>query len=177
LYPLTWEVLAVQLRTTEWVEDCAAVALPDKGICRVAFDALLTTESVPVAAPAVVGPKFTDTVTEAEGAKVTFDPPLAVKPVPEADTEEIARFELPLLVKVTSCAVEAPTATLPNVTLELLETSWADAPVGADGLALVEVEVPEVEVADLLAVPAHPALPKIARKAMADNRSSVRRFR
>jgi hypothetical protein len=149
---------------------------PDNGIVSEEFDALLTTESAPVIAPAVVGPKLTDTVTDFAGASVTFDPPVALKPVPEADTEEMARLVLPLFVKLTSCAVEVPTATLPKFTVELLETSCAEAAVGADGVVPFVVEAPEVAVADLLAMPTHPADPRTVN-ATAPIRSCDRKFR
>ena len=65
--------------------------------------------------PALEGAKFTETLIESFGARVTFDPPLALKPPPDADAEEIVTFEFPTLVKLTSCPVEAPTVTLPKV--------------------------------------------------------------
>ena len=86
---------------------------------------MLTTESVPVEFPVAVGPKFTETVTDWYGARVTLAPPLSVNPFPEAATEEITTFAVPLLVKVTSWAVEVPVATLPKFMAELLATSCA----------------------------------------------------
>ena len=183
-------MLAAQLSSTEWVAGCCAAPVPDKAICRVEFDAVLTTESEPVAFPVAVGPKFTETVTDWYGARVTLDPPLAVKPFPEAATEEITTFAVPLLVRVRSWAVELPVATLPKLMAELLATSWAvglldddvvvpeDAPdvdvvVSVDDVPGVVVLVGEVvdfddapEVRGDLAVdPTHPTLPKIENNA------------
>ena len=84
------------------------------------FAALLKIVRLPARLPALAGAKFTETLTESFGARVIFDPPLALKPDPEADAEEIVTFEFPTFVKLTSCAVEAPTVTLPKLRLETL---------------------------------------------------------
>jgi len=54
---------------------------------------------------------------------VTSDPPLALNPIPVADTVEILTFDLPVSVNVTSCAVDVFTGTLPKLMLFELATS------------------------------------------------------
>jgi hypothetical protein len=78
---------------------------------------LLDIESFPVTPPTPVGPKFTETVTDWLGVRVTFDPPLALNPLPVAETVEILTLALPVSVRVTSCAVDVPTVTFPKFTL------------------------------------------------------------
>jgi len=157
---------------------------------------VLTTESEPVAFPVAVGPKFTETVTDWYGARVTLDPPLSVNPFPEAATEEITRFALPLLVRVKSWAVEVPVATLPKLMAELLATSCAvwlvddDVVVPEDAPevdVVVSVDVPEADVVvlveevvvfddapevrgDLVVLPTHPTLPNIEKIATAHSK-------
>ena len=152
---------------------------------------MLTTESIPVAFPVAVGPKFTETVTDWYGARVTLDPPLSVNPFPEAATEEITRLALPVLVKVTSWAVEVPVATLPKLMAVLLAASCAvwllDDDVDAPDVDVVVSEVPDADVVvlvgdvvdfddapevsgDLVVVPTHPTLPNIEMNATAPNK-------
>jgi hypothetical protein len=57
------------------------------------------------------------------GVKITFDAPLALNPLPVADTLEMLTFALPVSVSVTSCEVDVPTVTFPKFTLvELAES-------------------------------------------------------
>jgi hypothetical protein len=69
-----------------------------------------------------------------------LDPPLALNPVPAADTVAILRFALPVFVRVTSCAVEVPTVTFPKLTLVELGVSAGVAATKSD--ALIEAPAP-----------------------------------
>ena len=78
---------------------------------------MLDMESWPVTPPAVVGLKFTETVTDWFGVKITFEAPLALNPLPVAETLEMVTFALPVSVSVISCAVDVPTVTFPKFML------------------------------------------------------------
>lgn len=119
-------MLGLQLRATEWL---TGAETPDPDNWTVGeFVALLEIKRLPVTAPAALGSKVTATVTDWFGAKVTPDPPLAEKPVPEAVTVEMLRFALPEFVKTTGCEDDVPTVTFPKLTLEVLGETWgADA--------------------------------------------------
>ena len=54
---------------------------------------------------------------------MTPDPPLAVKPVPEADTPDMLTFPVPVFVRVTGKDDGVPTVTLPKVRFEVLGES------------------------------------------------------
>ena len=83
------------------------------------------------------------------GVKVVFDPPLALNPVPEAATLEMATFAFPVFVRTTDCEDEVPVVTLPKVRLEVFAESCnaADMPVPVrltaivEGLALLVMEM------------------------------------
>jgi len=81
------------------------------------FGALLTTVTVPVALPAVVGANCAVKVAICpalivNGAAI----PLMLKPVPEAVAWEIVKLAVPLFVSVTVCDPELPVRTEPNAT-------------------------------------------------------------
>jgi hypothetical protein len=57
------------------------------------------------------------------GVRIAFDAPLALNPLPVADTLEMVTFALPVSVSVTSCDVEVPTVTFPKSTLVELADS------------------------------------------------------
>ena len=59
--------------------------------------------------PTPVGSKLTVTFTDLLGASVTFVPPLALNPLPVADTAEMVTFAVPTLVRVTISPVGVPT--------------------------------------------------------------------
>jgi len=54
---------------------------------------------------------------------VTPDPPLAVKPAPEADTPDMLRFPVPVFVRATGKDDGVPTLTLPKARFEVLGES------------------------------------------------------
>ncbi len=58
---------------------------------------------------------------------MTFDPPLALNPLPEVDTAEIVTLAVPTSVRVTGCATLFPTGEFPKLTLDELGVSWDDA--------------------------------------------------
>ena len=81
--------------------------------------ALLTSETLPVAVPAVVDAKTTLKLAVCPAAKVSGAVrPLAVKPLPETLICEMLTLELPELVRVTVCgALLLPTVTFPKLRL------------------------------------------------------------
>ena len=78
-----------------------AMPVPDKLRASGEFEASLVIDSLPCALPVVVGSKFTVIVTVWFGVSVTFDPPLALNPLPVVDAAEMTTFAVPLSVKVT----------------------------------------------------------------------------
>ena len=78
---------------------------------------MLAIESLPLTLPAAAGLKFTETVTDCVGVKIALAGLLALNPLPVADTLEMVTFVFPLLVRVTSFAVDVPTVTLLKFTL------------------------------------------------------------
>lgn len=107
---------------------------------------MLAIERPPVTEPAAAGSNVTVTVTDWFGVSVTFEPPLAAKPVPVAETLEILKFALPVFVRTTDCEDEAPTVTLPKVRLDLLaETCGADATPVPETVTLTEFELLSME--------------------------------
>ena len=118
------------------IERPACVAVPVKEIVNGEFVASLTTVSVPVAAPAVVGANCTDTVLLCPTASVVAGLPLTtVKPVPVKVAEATVTLPVPVFVTVTVCVALPPTATLPNVTVVALAES-TPAPEPVDGPVL-----------------------------------------
>ncbi len=81
--------------------------------------ALLDTEILPFALPAVVGANITLSVAVWLGVSVVPAlTPLALNSAPETVALEMVTFELPVLVIVTVCAAEeVPVATLPKLRL------------------------------------------------------------
>src|SRR2546425_3321327 len=81
--------------------------------------ALLTSETLPVAVPAVVDAKTTLKLAVCPAAKVSGAVrPLALKPLPETLICEMLTLELPELVRVTVCGVLwLPTVTFPKLRL------------------------------------------------------------
>ena len=94
------------------------------------FGALLTTVTVPVALPVVVGANCAVKVAACpalivNGAAI----PLMLKPAPEAETWEMVRLADPLFVSVTVWEPVLPVSTEPNVTADGLAPSWLAVPV------------------------------------------------
>src|SRR5437879_5998534 len=81
--------------------------------------ALLTSETLPVAVPAVVDAKTTLKLAVRPAAKVSGAVrPLALKPLPETLICEMLTLELPELVRVTVCgALLLPAVTFPKLRL------------------------------------------------------------
>lgn len=163
-------MLGVQERITECPTACAATPVPEMGTVATGFAAsLLDILSAPPAYPTDVGPKLTETVTDAPGCSVTLEPPLTPYPFPETETAEMFRFAVPLFVRLSSSAVAEPTLTLPKLKLELLTERIAE-PVGVDVepevLPVVDVPVVPVPAACRVA-PTQPAMATVAIKAVA----------
>jgi hypothetical protein len=88
--------------------------VPDKAIAAGEPGALLTTEILPLAAPADVGAKVA--VNEAllpALMLIGIVAPLMLNPVPEAVAWVTVRVALPEFVKVIVCGMLLPTATFP----------------------------------------------------------------
>src|SRR5215472_4995554 len=82
------------------------------------FVALLATDTLPVAFPAVEGAKPTFKVAFCPGLRtVPAETPLSLKPAPEMVTPEIVTFELPEFVRVNVRELVLPVLTLPKFKL------------------------------------------------------------
>ena len=121
---------------------------------------MLDTERVPCSPPADGGSKFTEIVTDWFGVKMTFDPPLALNPLPVAATVEMLTFALPVFVNVTSCAVDAPTVTFPKFTLVELAVSTA-----VEEVPPLPPDVPGKPASPQPAAPSNPARAIVVAKA------------
>jgi len=100
LYPLTVDVLAVQVSVTE----CEAgwTPVPESVIVAGELVALLVTVTLPGSEPALAGVKVTFRVAVDPAAIIwPEETPLAVYPAPEMVTLETVTLEFPPLVKVT----------------------------------------------------------------------------
>jgi hypothetical protein len=139
-------------------------------IVRRGLEALLDTDTWPWAFPSPDALKFTEIVTDLSGVRVAFDPPLTVKPLPLTNTEEILTFERPVFFSDTSWAVDVPTITLPNDTLDELgvSTPWVSLLAGVPGCSWSSLwALPPSE-------PAHPAILRSAAIIMATRNGSKR---
>jgi hypothetical protein len=96
---------------------CAAIPVPDNMRFKVEFEASLDIDKVPCTLPKPFGTKSTVIATDWFGVNVTFDPPLALNPLPVTDTPEIAMFEVPSFISVTGCEAVFPTCRFPKLTL------------------------------------------------------------
>lgn len=97
--------------------DCPA-PVPDKETVAGEFVALLDTDTLPFALPAVVGSNVTFSVAVWLGASVVPAViPVALNPVPDGATLEIVTLEFPLLVSVTLKVLPLPIGTLPKLKL------------------------------------------------------------
>jgi hypothetical protein len=99
-------------------EIAPCVASPLTGMTSALPEALLTTDMLPVAVPAVVGVKTTlKAVASPAPTEMPVGVPETLKPVPEAVIDETERLAEPVLVKVTVCVDLLPMATLPKAML------------------------------------------------------------
>jgi len=99
-YPATVELLAPQLKSTEW-----AVAVkpdPERDTNAGEFGPLLTKDTEPLALPAVCGANVIEAVALAPTA-IDFGNviPLTLNPLPLILAADTVRLELPLFVNVT----------------------------------------------------------------------------
>src|SRR5689334_6208970 len=113
---MTVEVLEFQVKVTEW---SGWTPVPDKVIEAGEFEALLTTETLPVTLPVAAGVKVAFNVTGFPGLTISpADMPLALKPGPETLTLETVILELLELVNVTLRMRLLPIFTLPNARVD-----------------------------------------------------------
>jgi hypothetical protein len=91
--------------------------VPDNATCTTEFAPVVARERMPVAFPAVVGWNETEIVTDWLGINVMFDPALVPNPFVEVEMLAIVRLELPVFVKLMSCAVALPRVTVPKFKL------------------------------------------------------------
>lgn len=98
--------------------DCVAVPKPLRLIASGDPGALLVTETLPLALPAVVGENFTVRELVAPGFRVAAEKPLSEKPVPEALADDTETGAVPVFVSVTETEPLLPIKTLPKLMLE-----------------------------------------------------------
>jgi hypothetical protein len=116
------DVLGDQVRDTLWLT--AATPVPDRVIASGEFVALLATDTLPAALPAVDGVNVAVKVAVCPGVRISpEDTPEALKPAPETVTLETVIVALPALVSVTFCVPLLATVTLPKLTADELEFS------------------------------------------------------
>lgn len=97
---MTVEVLAVQLRDTEWLT--AAIPVPDSVMESGELVALLATDTLPVALPVVEGVNMAVRVAVCPAARINpEETPETAKPAPEMVTLETVMVEFPAFVSVT----------------------------------------------------------------------------
>jgi hypothetical protein len=114
LYPLTVEVLAVQVRSTEW----ALTPLPASVTTLGEFEASLVIERLPLALPVASGLKVALKAELCPPDRVRGrERPLRPKPLPLAVACEMMTLIVPALVSVTLCVLLVPTLTFPKLIL------------------------------------------------------------
>ena len=115
------EVLAFQVRATE-SEEVVPVPASDKEVGE--LEALLTTETVPLAEPAAAGANVTVKVALCPPANVIgTERPLVLKPVPVTASPETVTLALPVSVRITVCDPLLPVKTVPKLMLVGLKVS------------------------------------------------------
>lgn len=93
------DVLGVQVKETEWLT--AAAPVPDSAIASGELVALLATETLPVALPAVDGINVAVRVAVCPDVRISpEETPETLKPAPETVTLEIVIVEFPAFVSV-----------------------------------------------------------------------------
>ncbi len=155
LYPTTDEVLAFQVSPT--VLDCVVTPVPLVVIVAGEFVALLTIETLPLTAPAVVGANSTVNVADWFGLRISpAVTPLALYPAPLTFTAEIATLALPVFVTLRLSELLLPVFTLPKFRLVVLRLSKRVLAVPVPLSAIVSGELGEllVTVTDPLTAPA-----------------------
>lgn len=96
---------------------------------------------------------------------MTFDPPLALNPLPDAATSEIVMFVVPTSVRITPWVAEFPTGKFPKLRLVELGVSGDDA-VSPPGFPFPADEPPDPGTRPHPAAPiAIPTIIAIARRA------------
>ena len=119
---MTVDVLGDQDTDTEWLT--TATPVPDSVIEPGELVALLATDTLPVALPAVDGENVAVKVAVWPGFRIRpEETPEALNPAPETVTLEIVTVEFPTFVNVTFCVPLLETFTLPKLTDEELEFS------------------------------------------------------
>jgi hypothetical protein len=109
-------VLAFQLRSVEC--GSGATPVPDRDAVAGEFVAVLTKETVPLAAPLVPGVNVRVTCFVVPAAIATGNVrPVTLNPDPVTFAAETVTEPVPVLVRVTVCVVLNPTTTLPKETL------------------------------------------------------------
>lgn len=118
LYPVTLEVLAVQLKVTEWE---ALAPVPEREMVSVPFEALLAMLMLPLALPVLAGLNVAVSVTDLPAATIVpADTPLALKPAPDSVTFEMVTLAVPAFVRVTVLSLLLETSTEPKFKLLVL---------------------------------------------------------
>ena len=121
MYPTTpVDVLGDQLSATE----CAVLLMPVPvtAITGAALAALLTTVTVPLNAPVVLGANAMFIIADCPAASVApVIPPVTLNPEPLMLTPEMITLELPLLISVTGSVVLPPTVSLPKLSFDVEE--------------------------------------------------------
>jgi hypothetical protein len=106
---------------------CDCVPVPLRAIVSGDPGALLVIETLPVAAPEVVGANFAvnDVLAPALSVIGSVGIPLMLNPVPDTLAREIVTAAVPPFVKAIVCVLLLPTPTLPKLALDGLAPSWA----------------------------------------------------
>lgn len=125
----------------ESVTECAPAPVPDRATTAGEFEAVLTTETLPVALPTLVGAKTTLKLVFCPAARVSGDKePLRRNPVPLTVAEETLTLPLPVLLRTTGKVLLLPVVTFPKLrlaglTVRLVEPRRPDPPEGLEAPA------------------------------------------
>jgi len=115
---------------------------------------LLLMVNVPVTAPAVVGAKLTDRVSDCPGARVAGSPVVGrEKPVPVMEAELTVTAEVPVELNVSVSDFEDPSATLPKGRVFALSANVGSAGTVPVPLSVTTEELPVVELLLMVNVP------------------------
>ena len=128
---------------------------------------LLLMVNVPVTAPAVVGAKLTDRVSDCPGARVAGSPVVGrEKPVPVMEAELTVTAEVPVELNVSVSDFEDPSATLPKGRVFALSANVGSAGTVPVPLSVTTEELPVVEL--LLRVNVPVTAPAVAGAKLTD---------
>ena len=132
--------------TVSW--NVAATPVPLRAMAVGEFGALLTSDTLPVTLPVVLGAKVTLKMADWPTARVKGKvSPLVLKPAPVTVACEMVRLAVPELVKVTLCEAVVPTRTLPMAMLvgATVRPAWTPLPesviVAGELVALLTTEI------------------------------------